>query len=1498
MANEVKKETKKFKRPILNKIVNVFIGIVAFFLFLLIVFFGFSQTKTFRDILKDQITSRVNNSINGKINIESINGSILSSLILNNTTLVTDNDTLLKAQEVIVKSSPIHILLKRILIRDLIIRNVFLNLKQDSNGIWNYSKLSKQETKTKEPVAADTSGSTFPFSVQINNIDFRNLNFIKQTYENINSKKYYNHINSDDLRLSGIFLNAKVFANLSSNLVRVFLNNFSVNPNFSSFNLNKLSGAFEFTQDYAKVSNLSFITDSSDVKINAVIDKLNLLSNIDLKEFKDYPLNVNLTAKPFNFDDLSTFINAVDFLEGKSNLSFSAEGYFGDFNVKKLNLDYLNSHLELKGKVKNLHIPEKLFFDVELNNSKIVASEIHTLLKGLDIPNYKGVVLNNCNMEFKGEPTRFHAILNSDVNEGNLTIDTYMDLQPELMEYDIDFYTEDIDLGPIIGITTSIFGYGTIKGVGTDPKNMEANLDLFATSSLINDIDIDSLNLKSTVNSKIVNLNISSLINGANTFVEGTLDLTNNDHPIYSIYGETNNFNLQSFTNELSDSSNLNLSFSAEGENLEIDRLIGDFEIKLNPSYLRNLDLDETVIKLSLLKNDKLRNINLVSDFVDFNIDGQFSLEKAIDILVYEGITIADIISNKIYELNPIESTTDSIKTKNITESIPSIVNENLEFNYNFTFKDFELIALFLDNDELDISGSGEGVVKNDSLHFAISTDISIENLLNKKKNDIIYLSNVEANLNFSRDNREVSFNKIFGSITLEGEKIYTGIEIDDIEADFIFNQSKLFFNTSLSLGEDFNTNLEGIVITTPQTEQIKFHNILINYKNIPWTNYDTSLVVFSDSGVQLSNLILENGNTAINIDGQIHNDESHNFFVNIENLPGSVLSNYFLDNANKPLEANINLDLTSSGFLYNPTIKSDLHANDISYNNVNFGSLIGSFNHANYNSLIDIDFTSQSSVNNLPLLKIDGILPLKINYLETSELIDNDSEISLSLISNNFDIGSFGNLLPYIKNQSGLIDSRINVTGKFNDIKTKGYFEVPKGHFTYRDNNLDYSVILKANFIDQTIDIDKFSISNIGGSKYKGTINAYGKIELNEFPFSSIDIKAKGNLALLGKKSQTRQASIFGDLFIKTDDEWNFTYSDGRYKFDGNVIVDKADLVYASKKEKNAGKNERIIYEFVEDSSKINFNNMKFVRILDDTRKSERQIINEKKTRFDFKTKIIIDNIATFNFLIAPELNQKLRVETTGELEFESIGEETKTQGTLQLLDGSQLEFFKTFDAKGHIRFESDVTDPHLNIVATYIGEIENFENTNKTEEVAVKLKLNSPLSKLGENLSGDKGNLSVYVGRSHIENDIPDVRYDASNALTFVLLNQLSLDLNEEQKSTLGSFTENTAYSLLGSQLTSYLNSALGGIITNIRVNRYSGGDYYKFLFSGKYNNIRYSFGGNTEYLQLNKADIKLEYLLNPNFLIRLEQKSPVVEINPEDKIQELGLRYKFEF
>jgi hypothetical protein len=306
----------------------------------------------------------------------------------------------------------------------------------------------------------------------------------------------------------------------------------------------------------------------------------------------------------------------------------------------------------------------------------------------------------------------------------------------------------------------------------------------------------------------------------------------------------------------------------------------------------------------------------------------------------------------------------------------------------------------------------------------------------------------------------------------------------------------------------------------------------------------------------------------------------------------------------------------------------------------------------------------------------------------------------------------------------------------------------------------------------------------------------------------------------------------------------------------------------------------------------------LEFEEIVESDKKGN---LENKESTFDldYELNISTSNIAELEIILSQALNQKLSIEALGSLNYESIGGRSQAQGSFELLDGSKLEFFKTFDAKGSLRFESDITDPYLDIVATYTSDY-TPPNTTTTEEVAVKLRLQGPVSELGTNLANQPENISVYVGTRNIENNIPDERYDASDAVSFILVNQFKADLTAQNRQDVANqtFGVNTATSLLGPILTGFVNSAVGDVVNNIQLSQ--AGEYTKFAVSGRFSNFRYSFGGTTELFQnINKANLRIDYLFNPNFLIRLERKDPLVRtFGIEDKITELGLKYRFEF
>jgi hypothetical protein len=316
-----------------------------------------------------------------------------------------------------------------------------------------------------------------------------------------------------------------------------------------------------------------------------------------------------------------------------------------------------------------------------------------------------------------------------------------------------------------------------------------------------------------------------------------------------------------------------------------------------------------------------------------------------------------------------------------------------------------------------------------------------------------------------------------------------------------------------------------------------------------------------------------------------------------------------------------------------------------------------------------------------------------------------------------------------------------------------------------------------------------------------------------------------------------------------------------------------------------------------IRDSAHTDFNELDFQNLISSIDNEGEE--EEKESPFDFKVKIRTVNDIKFTVDLAKAFNQKLVLFINGDMLVENIDNNFNTQGSLKLLDGSRLEFFKNFQATGDIRFERDLIDPYLDITASYLGDyVSSLDPFQQTKEVAVKLHLKGPLSEIGKELVLDKNKFAVYVGRKDIEANIPSAQYDASDALTFILVNKFKEDLTAANKEDIAGQT-NTAGLVLGPVISSFLNSTIGGgIIQDIQISQ--AGQYTRLGISGKYENLRYRIGGTTEALSdISKANILIQYFFTRDLSLRLERRYPIIySEGTDERVNEMGLRYKFEF
>lgn len=1491
-----KEAPKKIKRSFIRKAFNVLLVSMGIFVFLILLLFGFSQTSTFKNYLKEFVVDLADENLNGKLTIGSIDGTLLTSFSINNTVLTTGKDTLISAGRIKVVISPLQLLLKRIYIRSLGLSDVKINLLQNRDSTWNYENLIKPDPDT------TTSKSTFDFTIIANNIKLQNIDIVKQTFENRGSRERYQNLNMDNLIINDFSLDANAVLELGNNDYVFTLNNLAFTPNLTRFSLNKFSGVFTATESFLSVRNFKLVTDSSDITINARLDSVNIFGDTELIDFRNYPIRASLEAKPFNFSDLSSYINSTEILRGAPEILFSANGKFGDIRIDRLLVEYLDTKIDLNGRAQNLNKPESLYFNANIVNSSVYYKDVNELLPTLEIPKFAQLYLEDINISFDGEPQKFSSTISAKLNDGEIKLNAKMNLKPKVIEYDVTGETTNLNLLPVIGLNTDLNSAIAIKGKGTSPQDLNASGDIKLKNTVIDSTLIDDLALKFTAANRKIDFTAEGNSKKSNIYLSSQIIFDKENVPSYSAIGNIYNLDLSKFLNDENYSSNLNFFFSAEGESFDLDSLNTRVSLGVENSRYKDFDIDFTSIDITAKTEASFREIKLVSDFIDFRIFGDFSANQAIDLVSYEASAISKVIQEKLSSLNPLQvlKSTES-KEEEIIE-IPESAGSPIHINYEFKFKDFDLIARLIGNDRIDLVGSGEGTIDNKDNNFVITTDMKIDYFILKNGETIIYLSDSDLNLNFVRDNRYLSFDKLLGTTSISGKRLFFGSTINNFNMDIAFNQSKLFFMAALDYDSLITASTSGAVVMSTEQQEIRINELSVIMKGLEWKNRDTLSVAFTPESLKFNKFTIGTGKTAINLRGSIENNKFNNLVVEADSIESYIISNY-LFGANDP-EFNLTGEFTAllTGTFNDPTFKSTLKLNDFSYEKNKFGSLLGYLNYKDKLFNADIKFLDTTYNVNQPLLALTASLPFDLTVGEGKTRLIESEPINIALNTDNFNLAALGQLVPFVNHQAGYVKSDLKITGTYSNPKFEGGLDIGDAFFTVDYTNLDYNFNTKLQFQENKLIIESLNLMNTRMVTYPGKMSIKGDIELDGFNLANINLNVNGELSVLGKASQTTSPNLYGDLLIAAGDEWTFTYSNNRSFFDGDIILKKTDLTYTTTENSYDSAIKEYDFRIIEDSTKLDNEKKRFDELIAELNKTRKITKKESTGSFDYQLNLSIEDEADIVFVLSEVANQKLIVVLSGDLKFEDVKGVQQVQGAFELKDGSKLEFFKTFDATGSIRFESSIANPYLDIVATYINEyIDPRDESGTPQDVAVKIKINGELKDIGENLAKNPGSIGVYIGSKNIQSDTRDTRYDNADAFAFILTGKFKDDLTASDKASVAGQTNalgSTATSFLGPILTNFVNGAVGDLVSNISVSQ--SGEYTKFALSGKYQKLKYSFGGTTEVFQnFSKANIKFEYLFNPRFLIRVERKDPVVNnYNYEDKINELGLKYRFEF
>ncbi len=1076
----------KIKRPLFRKIINFFIGIGIVLIVILLIAFGYTQTSSFRNWLKDFVVEEVNSSSNGKLAIEQLDGTIFTTLVLSNTSYIFEKDTLLTAEKIEIKISPLRILLKTIYVRKLEIENANISLLKDENGVLNLSKITNPpEEKVMEK--AVTTTEPFSWKIDVSELNLKNINFKHQSFVNRNSTKYYPQPEIDDFRLDSLNLSLTADINIAVNEYQLKISEFSVKPNLNGFKLLDLSGNFVLLKDIAGITDLKIITERSFISLDAAISDFFLFSNEEIN-LENSPLKVELNAMDLNFDDLTNFVSGTDILKGNVETHVSVEGTLKDLELKNLEVKFAETNLNATGFLQNILDGDRMNINVNFINSFINQDDVTALLPSLDIPTYKDYgVLQFDSLSYSGQPLNFAANMLLKTDKGKISGAVKMDLTGEEILYDYQINTDNLDLMPVAGISTNLNLVGSLKGKGFSPENLETSIQINAGASTIQGISFSEFNIDAGGSNGIIKTDVSFKSLETQGRFDTEFDFSDSTSTKYIFDVVLNGFNIGDFSKESEINSNLNISLKGEGENFGQDNLNLFAILQIDSSRINEIELDSTVLIADVRSNEDSRVINIISDLADLTITGQYSITEMIDLITDEVSLLSSSIREKIEQIQPPQFNNsepeESIVEIN-NEAAEILTNKNLNVQYLLELKSFELISLFLGNAEIEIDGEITGKLFSSADTTYLNLETKIDQMKYWDGLELYFLSDFNLELSMMNGSSLNSFEDFFAELKVDSKRIFIGREITDLNFELNFNNNDAQVDLSAVYDAMTSVDLSGSFSVNDGIVDVLFKELHLKYKNFELQNSDDISFSYSDDKFNFESFVLYNGGGKLDLKGQLSFTGQEDLALNLSKLNLKILSTDILQlPPEKVFEGELNLEFAMTGTAENPVINLSYDIDSIKVQNYYLGSLKSSADYSDKMLSTNFSFLERKNNQARRSLGLEGTLPIDLSFYAQDRFI-HDQEIDLTFTADNFDLRFASSFIPGIRNLVGSLNGSVNLAGYFDDIKNSGKLTIDNSSFVLGISNLIY-------LLDATLEFqnEKMILSNLESkerSEYK----------------------------------------------------------------------------------------------------------------------------------------------------------------------------------------------------------------------------------------------------------------------------------------------------------------------------------------------------------------------------------------------------------------------------
>jgi hypothetical protein len=749
----------------------------------------------------------------------------------------------------------------------------------------------------------------------------------------------------------------------------------------------------------------------------------------------------------------------------------------------------------------------------------------------------------------------------------------------------------------------------------------------------------------------------------------------------------------------------------------------------------------------------------------------------------------------------------------------------------------------------------------------------------------------------------------------------------------------------SHSLSADSSTySLAGIIDSTiwveaagtsqfvPNLIRMNLSRLSISVADYGFENSDPIDLVFGKDGIRVQALTMQHEAEELTMTGILDPAGVSDIEFSVENFLIRNLRNFSREESfvEKVRDFNGVLDAhgSFSGNFNIPKFDLSLNANGVTVGQAVFGRVSGRSSYADGLTDIFLEFRSRPEERNLkPELLVSGRMPMKLGSVSPGRFTQG---MDLTIQSTGFRLEFLDPFIPVTSNLTGTLQADLRMKGTLSEPHYEGSLSIQNARFLFAPLGITYNLngFLIPN--DRTITFRDLKLSNIPEDRVPGLIDGLGSmgiegdLTLEGFVVKGFNLTANGQLLIMRESSRLKDLPLYGNVYVGSGlNRLRWFGTPDRSFVTGDLLLKNANITFPPSRNLAFEETRLFNVNFVDDTTRVNDPGTPSARPPregNDIPLTSRQPSRESRPVASEKS--FLDNIVynltvetsgltQVRFVFNQLTNEELFADLKGRLVFTKDPSASRLTGELQVGPRSYYKYFKTLQATGKLLFTGELTNPELDITATYQGTYQPdtnrvgiTEQDKQEQKVLVRLTITGtrqePKVKMG---------LEVYDLAGNKKEERADAQ---SDAIAFLVSGRFKDELTQSQQTSLTTnLLSSIGTSLLSGPLSDFVRSQIG-YITSVDVVYYGGvnrsfGDAADLRITGEVGDAVIRLGGRVFSGNLSNANVSVQFPMSSvvgseawrNLILELERRVEGVEsIEQRRPSNGLKLLYRITF